>query len=67
MKKEKAGKLSLKKETVSRLNMAQMNELRGGSIVELKTTKCYINITDIKPIPPCTISFKVETINVINH
>jgi natural product precursor len=50
------GKLSLKKETVARLNDAQMNELKGGSIYA-NTIKCYIQIKDIKPIPPCTISF----------
>lgn len=53
------GKLSLKKETVARLNDAQMSGLKGGSIVEAQTRKCvFVPITDIKPIPTCTISFK---------
>lgn len=50
------GKLSLKKETVARLNDAQMNQVKGGSLVDY-TKKCYV-ISDFKTIPPCTISFK---------
>ncbi|HET6226622.1 MAG TPA: class I lanthipeptide [Bacteroidia bacterium] len=66
MKNEKIGKLSLKKETVARLNVAQMNEVKGGSIILANTAKCYIAVIDYKPIPPCTISPKVfETVQVI--
>jgi hypothetical protein len=49
------GKLSLKKETVARLNDLQMHQVQGGSLIGY-TTKCYV-ISDFKPIPPCTISF----------
>ncbi len=62
MKKAKfEGKLSLKKETVARLNDAQMNEVKGGSIVLANTVKCYVIVKDIRPIPPCTISFNTPT------
>ncbi len=67
MKNEKTGKLSLKKETVSRLNMAEMSKVKGGDIIDAYTIKCYV-ISDFKPIPPCTISLntvKVQTVNVI--
>jgi hypothetical protein len=63
MKNQKAGKLSLKKETVSRLNMSEMSKVRGGEGIEDYTNKCYV-ISDIKKIPPCTISFKVDTVKV---
>jgi natural product precursor len=64
MKKAKfEGKLSLKKETVARLNDAQMNEVKGGSIIA-NTLKCYVLVKDIKPIPPCTISIKVKDVVV---
>lgn len=67
MKKSKfEGKLSLKKETVARLNDAQMNEVKGGSIVLAQTAKCYILVKDIRPIPPCTISFvPSKEVNVV--
>ena len=59
------GKLSLKKETVARLNDAQMSELRGGdSILEAYTNKCYV-ISITRPIPPCTISIKEITIKEV--
>jgi hypothetical protein len=69
MKKPKfEGKLSLKKETVARLNDAQMNEVKGGSIVYAQTAKCYVIVKDIKPIPPCTISIVViKDVNVVYH
>lgn len=66
MKNEKNGKLSLKKETVARLNMAQMSEVKGGSIIEANTKKCYIAvITNTRPIPPCTISIKEISIKEV--
>jgi natural product precursor len=56
MKKTKfQGKLSLKKETVARLNDMQMSEVKGGSIYEIATVKCYV-VTYTKTIPPCTLS-----------
>ncbi|HET6226623.1 MAG TPA: class I lanthipeptide [Bacteroidia bacterium] len=57
MKKPNQGKLSLKKETVARLNDAQMNNVLGGSIVLLQTLKCPVlpNIPT-RPIPTCTIT-----------
>ena len=58
------GKLSLKKETVARLNIAEMSKVRGGDVIEAYTNKCYV-INDFKPIPPCTISFKVLTKEII--
>ncbi len=58
------GKLSLKKETVAHLNDAQMNGLKGGSIYDAYTKKCYV-VSDFKPIPPCTISIKVSIKEVI--
>jgi ASC-1-like (ASCH) protein len=66
MKKPKfEGKLSLKKETVARLNDAQMNEVKGGSVIEANTLKCYVIVKDFKPVPPCTISFVViKDVNV---
>jgi ASC-1-like (ASCH) protein len=64
MKKSKfEGKLGLKKETVARLNDAQMNEVKGGSIIAF-TLKCYELDKDFRPIPPCTISIKVKDIVV---
>ena len=60
------GKLSLKKETVARLNDSQMSVLKGGSIIEAQTKKCVLaTFTDIRPIPPCTISIKVLTKEVV--
>jgi natural product precursor len=61
------GKLSLKKETVARLNDAQMNDVKGGSI-QVITTKCYVISVPTRPIPPCTISIKelTNTSQVIN-
>lgn len=61
------GKLSLKKETVARLNDAQMNEVKGGSII-VATAKCQVVVFPTKPIPPCTISFQTDVLNtkVIN-
>lgn len=62
------GKLSLKKETVARLNDSQMNEVKGGSIIYLNTQKCVIKeISDLKPIPPCTISFNTIKDVVVFH
>lgn len=67
MKKAKLeGKLSLNKETVSRLNDAQMNGLKGGSVVIANTAKCYIAETHWKFIPPCDISIKVIDVVVIH-
>jgi natural product precursor len=71
MKKPKfEGKLSLKKETVARLNDAQMNEVKGGSVIA-NTVKCYVIIKDIRPVPPCTISFNtpisIKDVNVVYH
>ena len=63
MKNEKTGKLSLKKETVSRLNMTEMSKVKGGDVIDAYTNKCYA-ISDFRPIPPCTISFKVDTVKV---
>lgn len=57
MKKSKfQSKLSLNKETVARLNDAQMNNVQGGSIL-LQTIKCIViqNIPT-RPVPTCTIS-----------
>lgn len=56
MKKTKfQGKLSLNKETVARLNDVQMSELKGGSIYDVVTRKCYV-VSITKTIPPCTLS-----------
>lgn len=57
MKKSKfQNKLSLNKETVARLNDAQMSHVQGGSIL-LQTLKCPVlpNIPT-RPIPTCTIT-----------
>lgn len=73
MKKTKfQGKLSLKKETVARLNDAQMNDVKGGSIF-VQTLKCPVVVFPTKPIPSCTITTntfdKISVIdkNVIIH
>jgi natural product precursor len=57
MKKTKfEGKLSLRKETVARLNDAQMNSVKGGSTIYLVTVKCPVLVIPTRPIPTCTIS-----------
>ena len=67
MKKAKfEGKLSLNKETVSRLNDMQMNGVKGGSVVIANTTKCYFAETNWKFVPPCDISIKVKEVIVIH-
>jgi natural product precursor len=70
MKKAKfEGKLSLNKETVSRLNDVQMNGLKGGSVVIANTATCYFAETNWKFVPPCDISnkvIKVKELNVIH-
>jgi natural product precursor len=62
MKNQKIGKLSLKKETVSRLNMSEMSKVIGGDIIDAYTNKCYV-LSNFRTIPPCTISFKFQTVN----
>lgn len=65
MKKAKfEGKLSLNKETVSRLNDFQMNGVKGGSVVVANTTRCAIAETQWKFFPPCDISIKVKDVKV---
>ncbi len=67
MKKAKfEGKLGLHKETVARLNDAQMNGLKGGSIINANTAKCVLVETPWKIIPPCDISIKVKDIVVFH-
>lgn len=67
MKKSKfEGKLSLHKETVSRLNAAQMNGLKGGSLVNVNTAKCAVLETNFKFVPPCDISIKVKNVIVFH-
>jgi hypothetical protein len=57
MKKSKfQGKLSLNKETVARLNDAQMNGVMGGTNYLLLTLKCPVLVIPTRTIPPCTIS-----------
>ena len=57
MKKAKfEGKLSLRKETVARLNDAQMNDVKGGSATLLVTLRCPVIVLPTRTIPPCTIT-----------
>jgi molybdenum cofactor biosynthesis enzyme len=68
MKKAKfEGKLSLNKETVSRLNDFQMNGVKGGSVVYANTAKCYVLENTWKFVPPCDISIKVSDVKVVIH
>jgi hypothetical protein len=74
MKKAKfEGKLSLRKETVARLNDAQMNEVKGGSIY-LETLKCPVIVLPTRTVPPsCTITTNtfnntvIKDVNVIHY
>jgi hypothetical protein len=73
MKKVKSqGKLSLNKETVARLNDAQLNEVKGGGTVIIENTAIcnYIPITYTITRPPCTLSQGCPTISkvtIIEH
>jgi hypothetical protein len=68
MKKERFGsRLSLNKETVSRLTDMQMNGVKGGSIVYANTAKCYVLENPWKFVPPCDISIKVSDVKVVIH
>lgn len=67
MKKAKfEGKLSLKKETVARLNDSQMNDVKGGSATLLITQRCPVVVVPTRTIPPCTITTNTFNQTVIN-
>jgi natural product precursor len=67
MKKSNQGKLSLKKETVARLNDAQMNDVRGGTNYLLLTLKCPVIVIPTRTIPPCTISTNTLDKTIVNN
>jgi natural product precursor len=67
MKKAKfEGKLSLRKETVARLNDSQMNDVKGGSVTLLVTHRCPVVVLPTRTIPPCTITTNTFNQTVIN-